>query len=248
MSYEFLAGSYDVLTGDVDYGGLADYVERQFARTGRKIHTVLDLACGTGSLTRELALRGYEMLGADLSEEMLALAEEKCRDLPGERPVFLQQDMSHLDLYGTVDACVCCLDSVNYITRPKLLRRTFQRVELFLEPGGLFLFDVNTPERLRGMDGELFLDEREDVFCAWRCEYAPRSRICSYGVDLFRLEEDGRWSRREELHQEYAYEPDELEEYLRGAGFERIRRWGERKLRPPKPGEGRVFFTARKRE
>lgn len=245
-SYEFLAGSYDELTGDVDYPGLADYIEKQFSRTGRKIRTVLDLACGTGSLTRELAVRGYEMIGVDVSGEMLAVAEEKCRALPGEKPIFLQQDMAKLDLYGTVDACICCLDSVNYMRDPKSLRRAFGRVELFLEPGGLFLFDVNTPEKLRGMDGEIFLDEREDVYCVWRCEYSSRRRICSYGIDLFRLEADGTWSRGEELHEERAYELRELEEYLRAAGFIKIRRWGERKLRAPRTDEGRVFFTARK--
>ncbi|MEG1879651.1 MAG: class I SAM-dependent methyltransferase, partial [Pseudoflavonifractor sp.] len=167
-SYEFLAGCYDELTADVDYGRWADYIERHFARSKLPIHTVLDLACGTGSLTKLLAERGYEMLGADRSEDMLAQAAEKCRDLSGEPPVFLHQSMEKLDLYGTIDACVCCLDSVNYVTKPKLLQKAFARVHLFLMPGGLFLFDVNTPEKLRSMDGQVFLDETEDTYCVWR--------------------------------------------------------------------------------
>ena len=244
-SYEFLAGSYDALTYDVGYEGWADYLEKLFARSGAPVRTVLDLACGTGSLTRALALRGYELIGVDQSEEMLAQAVEKCRGLPGEAPIFLHQPMERLDLYGTVDACVCCLDSVNYVTRPAALERAFERVRLFLEPGGLFVFDINTPEKLAALDGQIFLDENEDVYCVWRCEYAPRRRICTYYMDVFRRD-GGLWQRGVEIHREYAYTPDELEAMLARAGFSRIRRHGDRRLRPPRPGEGRIFFTARK--
>ena len=184
------------------------------------------------------------MICADRSAEMLSVAAEKCRDLAGEPPVFLCQSMEKLDLYGTVDACVCCLDSVNYVTSPRKLKKAFQRVHLFLVPGGLFLFDINTPDKLRGLDGGMFIDETDDAYCVWRAEYAPRRRICTYGMDIFRLEPDGRWSRGEEVHEEYAYEPDELEEYLREAGFTRIRRHGCLKMRAPVPGEERIFFTA----
>ena len=243
-SYEFLAGCYDELTTDVRYSRWADYIEKHFARSALPIHTVLDLACGTGSLTAELMGRGYEMICADRSAEMLSVAAEKCRDLVGEPPVFLCQSMEKLDLYGTVDACVCCLDSVNYVTSPRRLKKAFQRVHLFLVPGGLFLFDINTPDKLRGLDGGMFIDETDDAYCVWRAEYAPRRRICTYGMDIFRLEPDGRWSRGEEVHEEYAYEPDELEEYLREAGFTRIRRHGCLKMRAPVPGEERIFFTA----
>lgn len=243
-SYEFLAGCYDELTTDVRYSRWADYIEKHFARSALPIHTVLDLACGTGSLTAELMGRGYEMICADRSAEMLSVAAEKCRDLAGEPPVFLCQSMEKLDLYGTVDACVCCLDSINYVTSPRKLKKAFQRVHLFLMPGGLFLFDINTPDKLRGLDGGMFIDETDDAYCVWRAEYAPRRRICTYGMDIFRLEPDGRWSRGEEVHEEYAYEPDELEEYLREAGFTRIRRHGCLKMRAPVPGEERIFFTA----
>ena len=246
-SYEFLAGCYDELTTDVRYSRWADYIEKHFARSALPIHTVLDLACGTGSLTAELMGRGYEMICADRSAEMLSVAAEKCRDLAGEPPVFLCQSMEKLDLYGTVDACVCCLDSVNYVTSPRKLKKAFQRVHLFLMPGGLFLFDINTPDKLRGLDGGMFIDETDDAYCVWRAEYAPRRRICTYGMDIFRLEPDGRWSRGEEVHEEYAYEPDELEEYLREAGFTRIRRHGCLKMRAPVPGEERIFFTAVKK-
>ena len=245
-SYEFLADSYDELSTDVRYLAWADYLEKHFAKVSIPVHTVLDLACGTGSLSAELALRGYEMIGVDKSAEMLSVAVEKCRDLPVEQPIFLNQPMEKLDLYGTIDACVCCLDSVNYVTRPAALKRAFSRVHLFLMPGGLFLFDVKTPEALQDADGQVFLDETEDTYCVWRAEFSPRRRILTYGMDIFRATEDGTWERGEEVHEEYAYSLDELEEFLRDAGFVDVRRWGNLKLRAPRPGEERVFFTARK--
>lgn len=149
-SYDFLAGCYDEFTTDVGYSAWADYIEAHFRRRGLPGKTVLDLACGTGSLTRELAQRGYEMIGVDLSPEMLAEAAEKNQDVDGIPPIFLCQSMDKLNLYGTIDACVCCLDSVNYVTDPKKLQKAFERVYLFLMPGGVFLFDINTPEKLRG--------------------------------------------------------------------------------------------------
>ena len=246
-SYRFLAGCYDQLTYDVRYPAWADYIEKHFRRQPLPGRTVLDLACGTGSLTRELAQRGYEMIGVDLSPEMLAEAAEKNQDVDGIPPIFLCQSMDKLDLYGTIDACVCCLDSVNYVTDPKKLQKAFERVYLFLMPGGLFVFDINTPEKLQGLDGQVFLDETEDAYCVWRAEYSKRSRICSYFMDIFRLdEENGLWERGEELHRERSYEPQELVEYLTQAGFQDIRQFGNLKMRAPKPGEDRIFFTARK--
>ncbi len=246
-SYDFLAGCYDRLTYDVDYSAWADYIQTHFRKKPLPGNTVLDLACGTGSLTRELALRGYEMIGVDLSPDMLAEAAEKNRGVGDVEPIFLCQSMDKLDLYGTIDACVCCLDSVNYVTDPKKLRRAFERVHLFLMPGGLFLFDINTPEKLMGLDGQVFLDETEDTYCVWRAEYSKRRRVCSYFMDLFRLdEESGLWQRGEELHEEYAYTPEELTESLRQAGFTDIHQYGNLKMRKPLPGEERIFFTARK--
>ncbi len=246
MAYEYLAQCYDQFTEDVDYGRWADYVEKHFARSKLPIHTVLDLACGTGSLTRLLAQRGYEMIGADLSDVLLAHAEENCRGVGFQEPILLHQAMEELDLYGTIDACVCCLDSVNYVTRSGKLARAFQRVHTFLMPGGLFLFDINTPDKLRGLDGQMFLDENEDAYCVWRADYSPRRRVCTYGMDIFQRAEGDLWQRCEEVHEEFAYEPEELEDLLRQAGFRQIKQYGELRMRAPKAGEGRIFFAARK--
>lgn len=247
MSYESLAARYDALTADVPHGAWADFIEKHFARCKRPVRTVLDLACGTGALTCILAERGYELIGVDQSPEMLSVAAEKARSAQGEPPLLLCQPMQHLDLYDTVDACICCLDSVNYVTRPKDLQRAFARVHLFLNPGGVFIFDINTPEKLRGLDEGIFLDETEDTYCVWRSDFSKRTNLCTYGMDLF-FREGQHWRREEEVHEEYAYEPDELEGYLREAGFCNIRQYGELKMRAPRPGEQRVFFTAQKKE
>jgi len=244
-SYAFLASCYDRFTKDINYQKWADYLQRQFLRHGLPGNTVLDLACGTGSLTRELALRGYEMIGVDRSPDMLAQAAEKNRKIEGIPPIFLCQSMEHLDLYGTIDACVCCLDSINYVTSPRQLRAAFARVHLFLMPGGLFLFDVNTPEKLMAMDGQVFLDETEDAYCVWRSEYSSRHRMASHFMDIFQRQGQV-WLRGEELHQQRAYTSQELTEYLKQAGFSDIRQYGELRLRKPREGEGRIFFAARK--
>ncbi|NLF34605.1 MAG: class I SAM-dependent methyltransferase [Clostridiales bacterium] len=244
--YGFLAGCYDRFTADVDYPAWADYLERHFARAKRPVRTVLDLACGTGTLTWLLARRGYDMTGVDLSPDMLVQAAEKAADhaLP-EPPLFLCQSMDRLDLYDTVDACVCCLDSINHVTRSAQLRRAFQRVHLFLAPDGLFLFDINTPQALEEMDGGIFLDEDEDAYCVWRADYDRRRRLCTFGIDLFHRK-GPLWQRESEAHEEFAYRPDELEGFLREAGFTDIKQYGALKLRPPKPDERRIFFAARK--
>ena len=161
-SYTWLAHSYDRLTADVDYSRWADYLEWHFGRQAVPVRTVVELACGTGSLTRILAERGYEMTAVDLSADMLSFAAQKCQDLP---VLFLCQDMSRLTLLEQADAVVCCLDSVNYVTRPAALRRAFQRVYRYLKPGGLFLFDAKTPQALEEADGQVYLDETEEVYC-----------------------------------------------------------------------------------
>lgn len=246
-SYEFLAGCYDQLTADVDYPAWADYLEKQFSAASIPVHTVLDLACGTGSLTWLLARRGYETIGVDRSAEMLAQAREKGgADFSGTPPLFLQQSMDRLDLYGTIDACVSCLDSVNYVTRPAALGRAFQRVHTFLMPGGLFLFDARTPEALMAMDGQIFLDETDDAYCVWQGEYSKRRRICAYYMDIFRRTGET-WARGWEEHEEYAYTLPELTALLHDAGFSYIKAYAWHKRRAPRPGDDRVLFLARKR-
>jgi len=243
-AYEALAGVYDALTRDVEYERRADYLEKLFRRSRIPVHTVLDLACGTGEMTAILTERGYEMIAVDGSPDMLAQAREKAASLKGEPPVLLNQEMPALDLYGTVDAAICCLDSLNYLTSPRDVQKTFQRLHLFIAPGGLLVFDINSPAKLAALDGQIFLDEREDVYCVWRTEYEKRSRICSYWMDLFIRRPDGTWSRSGEEHRQRAYSVEELKAWLMEAGFNRIRTFGDCRMAAPKENEQRIYFSA----
>lgn len=239
-AYDTLANAYDALTQDVGYEKRADFLERLLQRSKIHTHTVLDLACGTGTMTWLLASRGYEMIGVDSSEEMLSCAMQKTGE--GIAPLFLHQSMPRLDLYGTVDAAICCLDSLNYLTDPRDVRRTFARLQLFIAPGGVLVFDINTIEKLAALDGQVFLDENEDTYCVWRTEY--RRNICSYYMDIFRRNSDDTWERDFELHRQRGYTVEELTAWLKEAGFSEIRTYGDGVLRRPKDGEQRIYFTA----
>ena len=138
------------------------------------------MACGTGAMSLLLAKAGYQVTGVDLSEEMLTVAYDKAVALEDNRPFFVRQSMQRLRLPEPVDWVLCCLDSINYLTDPAACRETFRCVYRVLKPGGVFLFDVNTPEKLREMDGQVFLDEDDDVFCVWRGSYEETERICTY--------------------------------------------------------------------
>ena len=239
--YEALASSYDALTEDVGYEKRADFLEKLFRRSRIPVKVVLDLACGTGTMTWLLTGRGYELIGVDGSEEMLAAAMSKGGTVQGVPPIFLHQSMPQLDLYGTVDAAICCLDSLNYLTDPADVRRTFRRLHLFVAPGGVLVFDVNTVAKLAALDGQVFLDETEDTYCVWRTEY--RRGLCTYYMDLFTLTEDGSWDRSFELHRQRGYSVEQMTRWLEEAGFADVRTWGDGKLRRPVPGEDRVYFT-----
>lgn len=242
-AYEALAASYDRLTDDVKYGEVLRYLEQIWKEKGKCPETILDLACGTGSLTVLLAKNGYRVLGADCSEDMLAVAYQKAMDIEENRPYFIHQSMQKLRLPYEVDSVVCCLDSLNYLTEPSDCRETICRVYDALAPGGIFVFDVNTPEKLRAMDGQVFLDEDDDVYCVWRAEYSEAERICAYGMDIFQRT-GSLWRRSFEEHLEYAYDSAQLLGFLRDAGFADVSVYGDRSLLPPAPGEQRIYFAA----
>lgn len=239
-AYSALARHYDKLNASVDTEKWADYLVRHFGYAGIPVRTVVDLACGTGSLAVSLSGRGYEVIGADASGEMLSVAAQKAQGM-ANAPVFICQDMTRLDLYGTVDAAVCCLDSVNYLTKPKDLQKMFRRVSLFLNPGGVFVFDIHTRLKLERLGDRCFTDETEDVFCAWRSFYSEKRRLATFVIDLFERREDV-WLRSTEEHFERAYEPEEIAGLLRSAGFGKIKCFGNLKMRAPGPDEERIFF------
>ena len=243
-AYELLAESYDRLTNDVDYRATVAFYGEILDREGLHPRTAVDLACGTGSVSVLLAQRGLRVTGVDMSEEMLTVAQQKACSLENP-PLFVCQRLERLALPRGVDLAVCALDSLDYITNPADCAEAIRRVYRVLNPGGIFIFDVNTPEKLRAMDGQVFLDEDEDVYCVWRGEFDEESNICSYGMDLFQRR--GKlWHRSFEEHREYAYSPRQLTEYLETAGFTDIGVYADRRMEPPRPGEQRIYFKARK--
>ena len=244
-SYDALAASYDGLMADGVYRRRADYLVKLFQKSAIPVQKVLDLACGTGTIACLLAAKGYDVTATDLSEEMLTQGMNKAAVL--ERPpFFLLQSMPKLHLLEPVDAAVSTLDSLNYLTREKDIRETFCRVFRYLKPGGSFIFDVNTPYKLRRMDCQLYTDETEDSYCVWRTFFSEKTKICTYQVDLFRLRPDGAWERDYEEHRERAWSAAELTELLSAAGFERIRITGDLSERAPKDTEDRWIVRCRR--
>ena len=158
---------------------------------------------------------------------------------------FACQNLRDLRLPRAVDMAVCALDSLDYITDPADCEAAIRRAYKVLNPGGIFIFDVNTPEKLRAMDGQMFIDEDDDVFCVWRGEFDEETNICSYGMDLFQREGE-KWVRSFEEHQEYAYSQDQLMGYLKKAGFTGIEVYADRLFEAPREGEQRIYFKARK--
>lgn len=244
MPYEALAASYDRLTNDIPYEAVLAFYHQLLERYGCKPASAVDLACGTGSMAVLLAREGLSVLGVDRSEEMLTLAADKAAELDNP-PYFICQRMEKLRLPLPVDLVVCCLDGVNYVTEPAALRECFARVFKALNPGGLFIFDINSEAKLRGLDGQIFLDEDDELFCLWRAAFDDQTRICCYGMEIFQ-KEGKLWRRSREEHLEYAYRTEELTQWLREAGFVRVEAYADRKLEPPAPDEQRIFFAAQK--
>ncbi|MBQ3089052.1 MAG: class I SAM-dependent methyltransferase [Oscillospiraceae bacterium] len=246
-SYNGLAQVYDQFTGDVDYSRWLNWYQTSFRREKEPVELVLDLGCGTGTLTCLLAGLGYEMIGVDLSEEMLSQAMDKAYELELEKmPLFLCQSMAKLRLFGQVDACVCSLDSLNYLTRRRELESTLSRVAQYLKPGGLFLFDVIPPWEFARRDGEVFVDESEQALVLWRASYRKQSQIITYGLDLFHTQDGLRWTREQEEHRERGWEPELLECLLRERGFSQIRIYGSDRKSAPSQSDDRLFFVARR--
>ena len=243
-AYHALAVSYDRLTNDVDYNATVDFYFRILEREGLSPRTAVDLACGTGSVTMILAEKGLRVTGVDLSEEMLTVACQKAQEAE-KRPMFVCQDLAELYLPRGVDLAVCALDSLDYITEPEACAKAIKRIYKALNPGGIFIFDVNTPEKLRAMDGQVFLDEDDDVYCVWRGSFDEQTNICAYGMDLFQRQGNV-WVRTFEEHREYAYTEEQLRAYLKAAGFTHIEVFADRRFEAPRAGEQRIYMKARK--
>lgn len=256
--YSALAHVYDRLNAEIDYGAWADFVERCFDRfLPSRPELVLDLACGTGSMTLALAARGYDMIGVDGSADMLSEAYNRAAGQV--RLLFLQQDMRAFELYGTVGAVTCCLDSLNYLLSPADLLQCFACVYNYLDPDGLFLFDMNTPYKFREVYGnnayvledELVWDEgteieeRAAVYCGWQNRFDPESRICDFDLSIFEELPNGSYRRFDEHQQERCYELSEILDALQKSGFEFLGVWSDWSFSAPSDTTERYYFAAK---
>ena len=236
--YNTIAGVYDSINSGVDYRKWADYIESNFKKYLKsRPELVLDLACGTGRMTLEMARRGYDMIGIDGSAEMLARATDSLYDMidaeelseDSPRPLFLCQDMREFELYGTVGAAMCCLDSLNYLTGDGELEKCLSLVHNYLDPDGIFMFDMNTPYKFKNIYGEnayvydmAASEESTAKFCVWQNFYDDETKLCDFYLTLFEETTDGRYERADEEQRERCYSLDEIKEALIKTGFELI--------------------------
>ena len=219
--YGDFAYYYDSLTHNVEYEKRAEYIYGLLAENGVGKGILLDLACGTGTLSLLLEKKGFDVLGVDASEDMLSVAQEK-KMSGNSNAIFLCQKMQDLDLFGTIDAAVCTLDSINHVTDENDVKEILRKVALFMNDGGIFIFDVNTLYKHREiLANNTFVYDTEEVFCVWQntlCE----DNVVEIDLDFFELDEDGAYIRSSESFCEKAYPHEKIVEMLENAGFRQV--------------------------
>lgn len=246
MAYGVFAEFYDKLTGNVHYKERADYLLSICEKFNHNTGITLDLACGTGTLTLELKRRGVDVYGIDGSPEMLSEASMKAFEEELD-VLFLCQKMQSIDLYGTIDTCFCTLDSINHMVKKEDVQKTFDRVSLFMNQGGLFVFDVNTVYKHREvLKDNVFVFDTEDVYCVWQ-NTPVDPYVEEISLDFFIPHPNGGYIRERECFRERAYEIADLKEMLENAGFEVKAVYGEMSFDQPKDSEQRLHFVAKKK-
>lgn len=245
--YSFFSSVYDALTENVNYADRADYIADLLADNGIKGGILLDLACGTGTLSIEMANKGFEVIGVDSSADMLSVAMNNAYE-SDKSILFLCQPMQQLDLYGTINAAICTLDSINHLTDPADVQATFDKVSLFTEPGGIFIFDVNTVYKHREiLASNTFVYDMDDVYCVWQNSLDSETDTVQIDLDIFEEIDDGIYERMQESFCERAYSLPMIEEMLCKAGFETVAVYDELSREEPKENSERIFVIARKK-
>ncbi len=247
-AYSGFAAVYDMFMDNIPYDEWCAYLRGCLEERGIRDGLVLDLGCGTGSVTERLAAMGYDMIGVDASEEMLQAAMEK-RERSGADILYLQQDMREFELYGTVRAVVSVCDSMNYILDYADLAGVFKLVNNYLDPGGVFIFDMNTEYKYRELLGSgTIAEEREKGSFIWENEYDEKERINEYDLTLFVREEGELYRRYQETHFQRAYSFEEVARALSEAGLELETVCDAFTGNAPGETSERVCFIARERE
>ena len=244
--YGSFAYYYDRLTQNISYKQRAEYFDTLGKMHGGKKNILLDLACGTGSLSEEFSRMGYDVIAVDGSEEMLNEALDKKFD-SGLNIQYLCQDMTELDMFGTIDVTVCALDSLNHLPDLEAVRKTVERVALFCEPQGLFLFDINTPYKHRNVLGNnTFFYDLEDFYCIWQNTYCEEDNRVDMSLDFFERLENGDSKRYAEDFSEIAFGCDVMERILEDSGFDVVGKYDYDTFEPAKENSEKIVYAAKK--
>lgn len=255
-AYSSFAQVYDLFMDNVPYEEWSEYVIALLKEENIKDGLVLDLGCGTGKMTRLLAAAGYDMIGVDNSEEMLEIAREYEYgelDAAGfdesdesRKILYLLQDMREFELYGTVRAVISICDSMNYILEEEDLLQVFRLVNNYLDPGGIFIFDMNTRYKYMEMLGETTIAEnREEGSFIWENYFDEEEDINQYDLTLFIREDDDRYSKYEETHYQRVYDLDVVKSLLAQAGMEFVAAYDAFTKEPVREDSERIYILAR---
>lgn len=248
-NYFALSAVYDKLNADLNYNAWAAYIDAKIkAHSDIPVSLVLDLCCGTGTMTMALDALGYDMTGVDLSPEMLQIARDKAAAAGrSDNILFLCQDMCDFELYGTVQAVVSCLDSLGHLDGKADLERVFRLVHNYLEPGGIFCFDLNSPYKFKNIYGvNAYVLEDEGIYCGWQNVYDPSTRICDFYTSVFTENEDGTYTRRDDYEREYCFTQKEVEKLLGKCGFALVSVDGDIDGSTVEKDTERLYFTAKR--
>ncbi len=249
MAYENgFASVYDVFTGEVNYKERAEYILDLLKSGGITSGAILDVACGTGSFSEQFLEKGFEVVANDISCDMLNIAREKLSAY-GDRVLLLCQDMCELDLYGTVDAAVCSLDSVNHLIYEEDVEAAFESIGMFIRPGGLFVFDANSvyKHRCALSDKTFVYEDNDDTFLCWQNSECDEEDVVEMYIDIFFKNENGTYSRHTDCITERAYSVEFLREALERNGFKVLGIYGDMTKLAPKENEERLYFLAQKK-
>ena len=248
-AYTGFAEVYDTFMDNVPYAEWAHYLKKMLEEYGISDGLVLDLGCGTGSMTEELASCGYDMIGVDNAEEMLEIAMKK-REKSGHDILYLLQDMQEFELYGTVRAVVSVCDSINYVTEPDELLNVFRSVNNYLDPDGIFIFDFNTEYKYKNILGnQTIAEDREECSFIWDNYYYEDEKINEYELTLFIQEnnEDNLYRKYQETHYQRAYTLEEIEELIIESGLIFVAAYDAYTKDDVKDESGRICVIARER-
>lgn len=245
--YSDFAFIYDELMNEVDYNGWIEYIEKIIEKENTKVKNILELACGTGNLTIPLTKKNYDIAGIDISDEMLSVAKQKA-EREGIELVLLQQDITELDFEITnLDCVLCACDGFNYITYDEDLENVFEKSYELLREDGLFIFDISSYYKLSSILGNnMYGENREEISYMWQNYFDEDENLVEMELAFFVKDENGKFDKFEEVHQQRAYTQEEITEMLKSVGFNSIKIYSDFTFESPNKESERIFFVCKK--